>query len=139
MNNACKSSERIAPAQFTLADLLEYTTVCGVLLAFSAVVGVFPILFLMLMAAAMAARIGPLAVASLAAALVAADAGATPIDSGGSFGRQLLAIAVAASLCAWYRGRPRARVGAPIADTPILISSNALPDRNDRSIIAALR
>src|SRR5262245_25678347 len=94
MNDACKSSEYHAPAQFTLADLLEYTTVCSVLLAFSAVVGVVSILFLMLMAGAMAGRLGRLAVASLAAALVAADLGATPIDSGGSFGRQLLAIAV---------------------------------------------
>lgn len=109
MNDACPSSERLAPAQFTLADLLEYTTVCGVLLAFSTVVGVVSTLLLMLMAAGMAARLGPLAVASLAAALVAAEAGATPIDSGGSFGRQLLVIGFAALLCAWYRGRLRAR------------------------------
>ncbi len=112
MNDACQSSERLAPAQFTLAALLEYTTVCGVLLAFSTVVGVVSTLLLMLMASGMAARLGPLAVASLAGALVAADVGATSIDSGSSFGRQLLAIAVAALLCAWYRGRLLARFEA---------------------------
>jgi len=92
------------PAQFSLADLLEYITVCGVLLAFSAIAG---IACLMAMAAALAARQGWLALASLAGRLSAADWRIATTASDDSYGRELLAMLLAALLCVWYLRRAR--------------------------------
>jgi len=92
------------PAQFSLADLLEYITVCGVLLAFSAIAG---IACLMAMAAALAARQGWLALASLAGALSAADWKIATTASDDSYGRELLAMLLASLLCVWYLRRAR--------------------------------
>ena len=107
------------PAQFSLAALLEYITVCGVLLAFSAIAGIASVACLMAMAAALAARQGWLALASLAGALSAADWKFAATNPDASYGRELLAMLLASLLCVWYLRRARTRWASRwFAETP---------------------
>jgi hypothetical protein len=114
------------PAQFSLAALLEYITVCGVLLAFSAIAGIASVACLMAMAAALAARQGWLALASLAGALSAADWKIAATNSDDSYGRVLLAILLAAVLCVWYLRRARARGASRLASAEATSSKTSL-------------
>jgi hypothetical protein len=114
MNHDRRPLDAREPSQFSLAALLEYVTVCGVLLAFCAIAGIACVAFLMAMAGALAARQGWLALASLAGALSAADWKFASTDPDASYGRELLAILLAALLCIWYLRRVKAsRLSGP--------------------------
>ncbi len=99
--------ELAGPTQFSLAALLEYITVCAVLLAFSTIASIASVVFLMAMAAALAARQGWIALASLGAALLFADCKFGPNGPNSSYGQQLFAILLAALLCTWYKYRAK--------------------------------
>lgn len=130
---ACEQ-DLLGPAQFSLAALLEYITVCGVLLAFSAIAGIVSVACLMAMAAALAARQGWLALASLAGALSAADWKIATTNLDDSYGRELLAILLASLLCVWYLRRARTRwasrsAGGEVADGKTLLEPIILHGR----------
>lgn len=92
--------------QFSIAALLEWVTLCGALLALSPLLGILPAMALMLMGMCLLARCGPLALALLAGALLAADA--TPAPSDALFYiRCPLIILIAFGLCVWSRRRNR--------------------------------
>jgi hypothetical protein len=94
-------------AQFGLLSLLGFVTVCAVLSALSGVVGPAASVLLMLMALALWARQGVLALAMLMAACIAANANLQPQDEGASIVRQLAIIATATGLGIWYCLRRR--------------------------------
>jgi hypothetical protein len=87
--------------QFSLAALLEYTTLCCILSAWSRATGVAASVCLMAMALALGARQGLLALAMLMAASLSADWQFTPLD-GGSLLRQLTVILLTCGVCGWY-------------------------------------
>lgn len=89
--------------QFGLKSVFEYMTICAIFLASSAATGMASSVCLMLMALAIWARQGLLALAMLMAASLAAD---PPGLAGGSaFIRQLMVFVLAGMLCTWYRLR----------------------------------
>jgi hypothetical protein len=87
--------------RFSLAALMEFFTVCAILAAFSVQVGIAAVVCLTLMALALAARRGLLAIYMFGVVSVAAD---VPFESGLDAGvmRQLTALLIAGALCAWY-------------------------------------
>jgi hypothetical protein len=92
-------------AQFRLWALLEFVTLCGVIMALSAVTGAVAGFCLILMALALWTRQGWLALAMLMMALLAADAAFYPLPGTPSLTSQLAVILMAAGLCGWYRYR----------------------------------
>ncbi len=94
-------------AQFGLLSLFGFVTVCAVLSALSALVGMAASAMLMLMALALWARQGLLALAMLMATLLVADAPFQAKGEGAALARQVLVILLAAGLCGWYCLRRR--------------------------------
>jgi len=92
--------------QFTLAALLEYVTVCAVLLALFHVSGASATACLMATALALAARQGFAALTAFAAALIAGDAYSAGIQDQGWW-REGSAILIGGLLVAWYMLRRR--------------------------------
>ncbi len=88
-------------AQFGLLSLLGFVTVCAILSALSAVVGTASSVLLMLMALALWARQGLLALRMFMAACLGAD-GRFAGGEGAAVARQLLVVLLAAALCGWY-------------------------------------
>jgi C4-dicarboxylate transporter len=97
--NSCK--------QFSLAALMEFATLCGILSALFRASGIAASILLMAMALSLAARQGLLAVAMLMAALIAADAQAGGMERADAVQCQATVILIAASLCVWYLLRRR--------------------------------
>lgn len=92
-------------AQFGLASLLGFVTVCAVLSALAGAIGISASVLLMLMSLALWARQGWLAMAMLLSASLAAD---LPLPTPGvesTIVRQVLVFLSAAVLCGWYRLR----------------------------------
>jgi hypothetical protein len=96
--------------QFTLAALFEYVTLCAILAALSPLVGVASGVFLMLMALALIARQGWLALAMLMAASLAADWPYLP-HAESSFGRQFFVLLLGGGLAGWRHLRRSSRSG----------------------------
>ncbi len=94
-------------AQFGLLALFEYLTLCGLILAFAAAMGVVATSILMAFALALAARQGWLALASLCGAILAVGGHATFADERHSYGRIATVWLVAAIVCVWYVYRRR--------------------------------
>jgi hypothetical protein len=94
-------------AQFGLLSLFGFVTLCAVLSALSAVVGVAASAVLMLMALALWARQGLLALVMLMAALLVAGARFQATSESVAVARQVLVILTAAALCGWYCLRRR--------------------------------
>lgn len=92
----------VQKSQFALISLFEYTTICAILLANSTLIGLAASVPLMLMAMAIWARQGWLALGLLAAASLTADVWADPFQMA-SVPRQLLVMLPAALVVAWYR------------------------------------
>jgi hypothetical protein len=99
-------------AQFTLADLFEFVTMCAILAALAPLVGVAAAVCLMLMALALSAWQGWLALALLMAASLAADWRDGPAADSG-VGRQVVVMVLAGGLSGWrHLRRSRLRDGA---------------------------
>jgi hypothetical protein len=94
-------------AQFGLLSLLGFVTVCAVLSALSALVGMAASVALMLMALALWARQGLLALTTFSAALLVAGAPFPTSGEGQALARLVLVILLAAGLCGWYCLRRR--------------------------------
>lgn len=95
--------------QFSLWSLLEYMTLCSVLLAFVPVVGTAATSALILLALALWARQGFVALAMLMAASLAADWSHRSLHSASTAGPQVVVLLLAAALCLGYRLRRRWR------------------------------
>jgi hypothetical protein len=96
-----------AEAQFGLRSLLGFVTVCAVLSAFSAVIGIVAGAMLMLMALALWARQGMLALILFMLASLTADVTSSNHNEAAALGRQFFVILLAAVLCGWYCLRRR--------------------------------
>ena len=107
MNQVSLTRDRPGQAQFSLAALFEYTTLCGVLLALSGILGLASSVLLMGMGLALGARQGLLALTTLMAASLAADWPSSSTDGDSSIQRQLMVMLLAALLIGWYRLRRR--------------------------------
>ncbi len=94
-------------AQFGLLSLFGFVTLCAILSALSALVGMAASGVLMLMALALWARQGLLALVMLMAALLVAGAPFQAISESAALARQVLVILTAAALCGWYCLRRR--------------------------------
>lgn len=105
MGNVCGAHPPRRDVQFGLARLLEYVTVCAILSAFSTALGYAATIFLMLMALALWARQGFMALAMLMAASLATNGSRDAIDDQSALPRQLFVILTAIALCGWYRLR----------------------------------
>jgi MFS family permease len=93
--------------QFSLAALLEFPAVCGVLCALTPLLTLPSVVGLMGMAIALAARQGLLALLMLMEASLASD-WLPPEQRGGfAIGRQFMVFTLAGALCVWYRERQR--------------------------------
>ncbi len=99
------TSPPVEHPQFSLAALLEFPAVCGVLCALTPLLTLPSVIGLMGMALALAVRQGLLALLMLIEASLASDW--LPPGQGGGFaiGRQLLVFLLAGALCVWYRER----------------------------------
>lgn len=95
--------------QFSLWSLLEYMTLCSVLLAFVPAVGTAATSALILLALALWARQGFVALAMLMAASLAADWSHRSLHSASTAGPQVVVLLLAAALCLGYRLRRRWR------------------------------
>jgi hypothetical protein len=104
MKTACLAEIGPSRAQFGLARLLEYVTVCAILAALSGATGAAASVCLMLMALALGARQGVLALALFAASCLAADA-VHALASPPPWERALFTVLLAAAVSAWYRWR----------------------------------
>jgi hypothetical protein len=93
--------------QFSLAALLEFATLCGILSALFRASGIVASVFLMAMALALGARQGWLAVIMFMAASLAADVSAGALDPNTTLQRQATVILIASLLCGWYLLRRR--------------------------------
>jgi MFS family permease len=93
--------------QFSLAALLEFPAVCGVLCALTPLLTLPSVVGLMGIAFALAARQGLLALLMLMEASLASDWLPPEQRNGLAIGRQMLVFLLAAALCAWYRQRRR--------------------------------
>ena len=102
--------------QFSLGSLLEYITVCGVLLSATPVVGLPGILALMAMALALAMRQGLLAIILWMTASLIADVPWRAEAAGSEAIQQLASLALAAGLVTWYYVR---RVSSPSVTQPM--------------------
>jgi len=91
--------------RFSLAALLEFPAVCGVLLALSPSLNPACDCCLMVMAVALAARQGLLALLMLMAASLTADLPAHSPQGGFTFAGQALVFLLAGLLCVWYQVR----------------------------------
>ena len=92
------------PTQFALRDLLEFTTVAAVIAALAGNVGVMAATLLLLFTAAMACRLGGLALLLLMLAMSATD-GWKPGSSvdGSGLDRQFMVFGLAALAALWRR------------------------------------
>jgi hypothetical protein len=103
MKTVCEIPKSRREVQFSLRSLIEYVTVCAIVMAWSAPLGVAASVFLMLMGLALWARQGVLCLAMLMAACLAVDS--SQQDSASRMERQLMVILLAGALCTWYRVR----------------------------------
>jgi len=86
--------------KFSLRALFRFITICCILAALAPVIGAWSATFLMLSAAAIAARLGIIAVACLAASVLV-----HPPSSDDSIIAPFLSMAIAAGLGLWFRWR----------------------------------
>jgi hypothetical protein len=93
-----------APTQFALRDLLEFTTVAAVIAALTSKIGVAAAMLLLLFTAAVAVRLGGLALLLLMLAMSATD-GWKPGSSvdGTGIDRQFIVFGLAALAALWRR------------------------------------
>lgn len=89
--------------QFGMKSMLEFTTICAVLFAFSASIGAITSICLVLMAAALATRQGLPAVLCLGAAFLLGDYFHAASELGVL--RHTLLCLLSATLCGWFRLR----------------------------------
>lgn len=99
-----RDAERPGKIQFGLKGLLEFVTICAVVLALSGATGVAPSLCLVLMALAQALRQGPAVLLTLAAASLVADHPSAASRDDGWF-RQIMVLLVGMLLCTVFRLR----------------------------------
>jgi hypothetical protein len=102
---SARSSEPSEKPQFSLAALLEFPAVCGVVLALSPCLNPLCVGCLMAMAAALAGRQGLLALLALMGASLAADLPAGPSHRNFAALGQVLVFLLGGLLCAWYQFR----------------------------------
>jgi predicted membrane protein len=95
--------------QFALSQLIEFMTICAILSRLSTYIGIAAGISLMLMAFALAARQGMLALVLLAAASLLADWSLSQTFAGSLFCQSIILL-IAAALCAWYRPRDNEQV-----------------------------
>ena len=91
--------------QFRLSALLEFVTICSVLSASSSAVGVASSVFLTLMALAVWARQGILALLMLAAASLATAPLYDPTHSTSATMRECIVFLLGTGICFWYQVR----------------------------------
>jgi hypothetical protein len=87
------------PRQFSLLALMEYVTICSVLAALSSVLGMAASVILMLLALAIWARAGRLALGLLMALLLAVHAAPLQVIS---FAQPLFGSLAALGIALWY-------------------------------------
>lgn len=102
MRTDYRSQDNRSEAQFSLLSLLGFVTLCGILSALSALIGIAASSLLMLMSLALWARQGLLALTMFMAACLGADAPFQARGEGAALARQALVVLVAAGLCGWY-------------------------------------
>lgn len=92
------------PTQFALRDLLEFTTVAAVIAALAGKIGVTAATLLLLFSAAMACRLGGLALLLLMLAMAATEGGklGRPVEGSG-IDRQFIVFGLAALAALWRR------------------------------------
>jgi hypothetical protein len=83
--------------RFSLGALLEYVTLCAILCGLAQIVGWWSAVCLMVLALALAARRGELALAALGAGVVF-----DPLNGSAPIGRQFLTMGVAGGLGLWF-------------------------------------
>ena len=93
---------RSEPLQFSLSELFEYVTICSILAALSPLIGILASVLLMLLALAIWARAGKLAMIMLMAVLLAANAPRSPVTEWFPYGQQLLSAPLALAIAVWY-------------------------------------
>jgi hypothetical protein len=98
--------------QFSLASLLEFTTICSVLLALSPLLGLAATLWLIFMSLSVSVRIGPLAIVAFGGALLADTPGGGPLVSDASLPRTAAIVGSSLAISFWYRWR-RSSEAAP--------------------------
>ena len=93
---------RSEPLQFSLSELFEYVTICSILAALSPLIGILATVLLMLLALAIWARAGKVAMMMLMAILLAANAPRSPVTEWFPYGQQLLSSPLALAIAVWY-------------------------------------
>jgi hypothetical protein len=91
-------------AQYDLRTLFQFTSLCGILLAFAPTVGVLVSVGLILLATALATHQGWVAIVSLAFATFALDVSIDGMQTGTPY-RHLVFMALASGVLWWYFSR----------------------------------
>lgn len=100
--------------QFSLAALMEMVTICAVLFALSGLIGLAASVCLILLAVALAARLGLAAVFMLCVASLSVEFSGRTSGDYGFFGL-ILIYAISILLCHWFRLR------RPLLRRPLLV------------------
>jgi Na+/proline symporter len=108
MNRTAIPRARLGPRQYSMANLFEWVTCCAVISAFARLVGPAAASCLIAMALAIGVGQGLLALATFAAAMLAADCVSPARATGpvtGNGWESVFVMLLAAALAGWYASR----------------------------------
>ena len=105
MSTIHRATKARSDAQFDLLSLFEFVTLCSILLAFSAILGITTSVLLMLMALAIWTRQGRLALTMFIAAVLASDIRMYSPEENWFLARHALVVLLGTLLPAWYQLR----------------------------------